>query len=58
MDASLYERLPGFVTSLHSIKNPSLPDQKLRFPGGEVMDIPAGGTACAYFLLYSLYLLF
>ncbi|KAK7954122.1 sulfonate dioxygenase [Apiospora saccharicola] len=45
MDAPLYERLPGFVTSLHSIKNPVLPDQKLRFPSGEVMPISAGATA-------------
>lgn len=46
MDAPLYERLPGFVTTLHSLKCPELPDQKLRFPSGEVLDIPAGATAC------------
>ncbi|KAK7934907.1 sulfonate dioxygenase [Apiospora marii] len=45
MDAPLYERLPGYVTSLHSLKNPVLPDQKLRFPSGEVMPIAAGATA-------------
>ncbi|KAK8136158.1 sulfonate dioxygenase [Apiospora sp. TS-2023a] len=45
MDAPLYERLPGFVTSLHSLKNPALPDQKLQFPSGEVMPISAGATA-------------
>ncbi|KAK8038315.1 sulfonate dioxygenase [Apiospora phragmitis] len=45
MDAPLYERLPGYVTSLHSLKNPDLPDQKLRFTTGEVLPIPAGATA-------------
>ncbi|KAF2708056.1 hypothetical protein K504DRAFT_477543 [Pleomassaria siparia CBS 279.74] len=34
MDAPLYERLPGFVTSLHA----------LRVPDGEIVDIPAGAT--------------
>lgn len=46
MDAPLYERLPGYVTSLISLKNPELPDQKIRFPSGEVLEIPAGATAC------------
>ncbi|KAF2084924.1 alpha-ketoglutarate dependent xanthine dioxygenase [Saccharata proteae CBS 121410] len=45
MDAPLYERLPGVVTTLHSILNPSLPDQKIRFPHGEIMNLPAGATA-------------
>ncbi|KAK8034240.1 sulfonate dioxygenase [Apiospora rasikravindrae] len=45
MDAPLYERLPGYVTSLHSLKNPDLPDQKLWFPSGEVLSIAAGATA-------------
>ncbi|KAK8066203.1 Clavaminate synthase-like protein [Apiospora hydei] len=45
MDAPLYERLPGYVTSLHSLKNPDLPDQKLRFPSGEILPIAAGATA-------------
>jgi len=46
MDAPLYENLPGFVTSLHSIEAPDLPDQKIRFPDGSEMDIAAGATAC------------
>lgn len=46
MDAPLYENLPGFATILHSIEVPELPDQKIRFPDGEEMDITAGATAC------------
>ncbi|KAK8100124.1 sulfonate dioxygenase [Apiospora kogelbergensis] len=45
MDAPLYERLPGYVTSLHSIQNPDLPDQELQFPNGEVLTVAAGATA-------------
>lgn len=45
MDAPLYERLPGFVTSLKSIINPQLPDQKIQFPNGKIMSIAAGATA-------------
>ncbi|KAI1339805.1 alpha-ketoglutarate dependent xanthine dioxygenase [Xylariaceae sp. FL0016] len=45
MDAPLYERLPGYVTTLHSLKIPELPDQKIRFPDGEIMPIAAGATA-------------
>jgi hypothetical protein len=46
MDASLYESRPGFVTSLHAIEVPQIPDQKLQFPGGQNMNIPAGATIC------------
>ncbi|CAO2650232.1 Nn.00g015240.m01.CDS01 [Neocucurbitaria sp. VM-36] len=45
MDAPLYERLPGFVTSLHALQVPKQPDQKIRFTNNEVIDIPAGATA-------------
>lgn len=48
MDAPLYDVLPGYVTTLHSLKNPDLPDQKLRFPSGEVLPVAAGATACRY----------
>jgi hypothetical protein len=46
MDAPLYDVLPAYVTTLHSVKNPDLPDQKIRFPSGEVMPVAAGATAC------------
>ncbi|KAF2635709.1 alpha-ketoglutarate dependent xanthine dioxygenase [Massarina eburnea CBS 473.64] len=45
MDAPLYERLPGFVTTLHAIQVPKQPDQKIKFSNGEIVDIPAGATA-------------
>ncbi|KAH9906293.1 alpha-ketoglutarate dependent xanthine dioxygenase [Xylariomycetidae sp. FL2044] len=44
MDAPLYERLPGFVTSLHSLRIPALPDQKIVFPRGQAMPVAAGAT--------------
>lgn len=46
MDAPLYENLPGRVTTLHSVANPLLPDQKLDFGNESTMDIAAGATAC------------
>lgn len=49
MDTPFYERLPGEVTILHSIKAPELPDQKLRFPDGKEKSIGAGATACGCF---------
>ncbi|KAL1857643.1 hypothetical protein VTK73DRAFT_7993 [Phialemonium thermophilum] len=45
MDAPAYERLPGFVTSLLSLKTPRQPDQKLKFPDGRTVLIPTGATA-------------
>ncbi|RDW91643.1 alpha-ketoglutarate dependent xanthine dioxygenase-2 [Coleophoma crateriformis] len=44
MDAPLYESLPGFVTSIHAIEVPQVPDQQLQFPGGQSMPIAAGAT--------------
>lgn len=46
MDAPLYENLPGFVTAIHAIDVPDLPDQELQFPQGQSMPIAAGATAC------------
>ncbi|KAI6797341.1 hypothetical protein KC363_g6663 [Hortaea werneckii] len=45
MDAPLYENLPGFATVLHALEVPDVPDQKLAFPDGRVMDVAAGATA-------------
>lgn len=46
MDTPFYERLPGEVTILHSIKIPNLPDQKIKFPDGSGKSVGAGATAC------------
>ena len=46
MDTPFYERLPGEVTILHSIKIPNLPDQKIKFPDGSEKPVGAGATAC------------
>lgn len=46
MDAPLYENLPGFVTAIHAIDVPDLPDQELQFPRAQSMPIAAGATAC------------
>lgn len=46
MDTPFYERLPGEVTILHSIRIPNVPDQKLKFANGEEKTIGAGATAC------------
>ncbi|KAJ5128495.1 Taurine catabolism dioxygenase TauD/TfdA [Penicillium atrosanguineum] len=46
MDTPFYERLPGEVTILHSIRIPNMPDQKIKFPGGKEKQIAAGATAC------------
>jgi len=46
MDAPLYEKLPGQVTTLHCLKIPELPDQKLRFADQSTMPVAAGATAC------------
>lgn len=48
MDTPFYERLPGEVTVLHSIRIPALPDQKIKFPDGTDKSIGAGSTACTY----------
>ncbi|CEJ54243.1 Putative Alpha-ketoglutarate dependent xanthine dioxygenase [Penicillium brasilianum] len=45
MDTPFYERLPGEVTILHSIRIPNLPDQKIKFSDGEEKEIAAGATA-------------
>ncbi|KAJ5565191.1 hypothetical protein N7513_001433 [Penicillium frequentans] len=45
MDTPFYERLPGEVTILHSIRIPNLPDQKIKFPDGKEKSIGAGATA-------------
>ncbi|KAJ5376404.1 hypothetical protein N7509_013290 [Penicillium cosmopolitanum] len=45
MDTPFYERLPGEVTILHSIRSPNLPDQKVKFPDGQEKQIGAGATA-------------
>ncbi|KAJ5157222.1 uncharacterized protein N7482_008322 [Penicillium canariense] len=45
MDTPFYERLPGEVTILHSIRMPNMPDQKIKFPDGEEKQIAAGATA-------------
>ncbi|KAJ5364090.1 uncharacterized protein N7496_009803 [Penicillium cataractarum] len=45
MDTPFYERLPGEVTILHSIRIPKMSDQKIKFPGGEEKEIAAGATA-------------
>ncbi|PYH95625.1 alpha-ketoglutarate dependent xanthine dioxygenase [Aspergillus ellipticus CBS 707.79] len=45
MDTPFYERLPGQVTVLHSVRVPNLPDQKLHFPEGQHKGIAAGATA-------------
>ncbi|GAB7355487.1 hypothetical protein MBLNU459_g5982t1 [Dothideomycetes sp. NU459] len=45
MDAPLYDILPGRATILHSLENPESPDQRIRFPDGECMDLAAGATA-------------
>jgi hypothetical protein len=49
MDTPFYERLPGEVTILHSIRIPNVPDQKIKFPDGNEKTIGAGATACEYF---------
>jgi hypothetical protein len=46
MDAPLYEKMPGKVTTLHCLSIPDLPDQKIQFPNGLVMPVAAGATAC------------
>jgi hypothetical protein len=46
MDIPFYERLPGEVTILHSIRSPNLPDQKIKFSDGQEKQIGAGATAC------------
>jgi hypothetical protein len=46
MDTPFYERLPGEVTILHSIRSPNLPDQKIKFPDGKEKVVGAGATAC------------
>jgi hypothetical protein len=46
MDTPFYERLPGEVTILHSIRIPNLPDQKIKFSDGQEKEIAAGATAC------------
>lgn len=48
MDAPFYDRLPGIATTLHAVKIPALPDQKLKFSNDEVMPIAAGATACKF----------
>ncbi|OQD85085.1 hypothetical protein PENANT_c011G06737 [Penicillium antarcticum] len=45
MDTPFYERLPGEVTILHSIRIPNVPDQKIKFPDGKEKNIGAGATA-------------
>ncbi|PWY82024.1 alpha-ketoglutarate dependent xanthine dioxygenase [Aspergillus heteromorphus CBS 117.55] len=45
MDTPFYERLPGEVTILHSVRVPNLPDQKLQFPEGKHKEVAAGATA-------------
>ncbi|KAJ5782869.1 hypothetical protein N7457_004643 [Penicillium paradoxum] len=45
MDTPFYERLPGEVTILHSIRIPNVPDQKIKFPDGKEKSIGAGATA-------------
>ncbi|CAI7621547.1 hypothetical protein N7533_013140 [Penicillium manginii] len=45
MDTPFYERLPGEVTILHSIRIPNVPDQKIKFPDGKEKQIGAGATA-------------
>ncbi|KAK8191992.1 alpha-ketoglutarate dependent xanthine dioxygenase [Phyllosticta capitalensis] len=44
MDMPLNGNLPGFVTSLHCLQAPELPDQKIKFPDQDLA-IPAGATA-------------
>lgn len=46
MDAPLYEKLPGQVTTLHCLEIPELPDQNLRFADSSTMNVAAGATAC------------
>jgi hypothetical protein len=46
MDIPFYERLPGKVAILHSIRIPKMPDQKIKFPDGKEKTIAAGATAC------------
>jgi hypothetical protein len=48
MDTPFYERLPGEVTILHSIRIPNGPDQKIKFPDGKEKQIGAGATACEW----------
>ncbi|KAK4870436.1 hypothetical protein LT330_004784 [Penicillium expansum] len=45
MDTPFYERQPGEVTILHSIRSPNVPDQKIKFPDGKEKTIGAGATA-------------
>ncbi|KAJ5817874.1 hypothetical protein N7447_007882 [Penicillium robsamsonii] len=45
MDTPFYERLPGEVTILHSIRIPNVPDQKMKFPDGKEKTVGAGATA-------------
>lgn len=47
-DAPLYENLPGKVTLIHGLVVPKLPDQKIKFADGEVLNLQAGSTACKY----------
>jgi len=48
MDAPLYEKLPGQVTTLHCLEIPELSDQRLRFADGSTMPVAAGATACMH----------
>jgi hypothetical protein len=46
MDASLYDSRPAFLTSLQVIEVPQTHHQKLQFPDGRSMSVPAGATLC------------
>ena len=48
MDTPFYERLPGEVTILHSIRIPNVPDQRIKFPDGKEKVVGAGATACEF----------
>ncbi|KAK8163465.1 alpha-ketoglutarate dependent xanthine dioxygenase [Phyllosticta citribraziliensis] len=47
MDMPLNGNLPGFVTTIHCVQAPDLPDQKIKFPDQD-LPIPAASTACKY----------
>ncbi|KAK7527132.1 alpha-ketoglutarate dependent xanthine dioxygenase [Phyllosticta citriasiana] len=44
MDMLLNGNLPGYVTTIHCVQAPDLPDQKIKFPDQD-MPIPAAATA-------------
>ncbi|KAK7560575.1 alpha-ketoglutarate dependent xanthine dioxygenase [Phyllosticta citricarpa] len=44
MDMPLNGNLPGYVTTIHCVQAPDLPDQKIKFPDQD-MPIPAAATA-------------